>query len=175
MVKEQLGKEIYLPFIYSLFVFVLLMNLLGNVPYSFALSASGVISIGTSFTIFLGSTIVGVYLHKVKFLTLFVPGGTPLILVPLLVIIEFISYCARSISLGLRLFSNIAAGHILVKILSTFLFKLFGGSFLTFIITMLPFSLFLAILGLELAVSVIQAYVWTVLTLSYLKDSVFLH
>lgn len=175
MVREQLGKEIYLPFIYSMFIFVLVANLVGNVPYSYAITSSIVVSIGLSFTIVLGVTILGLSIHKIHFFSFFVPTGTPLALVPLLVLIELISYVARAVSLGVRLFSNITAGHTLLKILSTFLYQLFTGGVIVALVTLIPFSLFLAIVGLELAVSFIQAYVFTLLLLSYIKDAIDLH
>jgi ATP synthase subunit 6 len=93
----------------------------------------------------------------------------------LLVLIELISYLARAVSLGVRLFANITAGHTLLKILSTYLFKLFSGSLLVAIITLIPFSIFLALTGLEIAVSLIQAFVFTLLVCSYLKDAIELH
>jgi F-type H+-transporting ATPase subunit a len=93
----------------------------------------------------------------------------------LLVLIELISYLARAVSLGVRLFANITAGHTLLKILSTYLFKLFSGSLLVAIITLIPFSIFLALIGLEIAVSFIQAFVFTLLVCSYLKDAIELH
>lgn len=175
MVREQLGKEIYLPFIYSIFIFILVANLVGNVPYSYALTSSIVVSIGLSFTIVVGVTILGLSIHKIHFFSFFIPSGTPLALVPLLVLIELISYIARAFSLGIRLFANITAGHTLMKILSTFLYQMFTGGVIMFIVTLIPFALFLAITGLELAVSFIQAYVFTLLLLSYIKDAIELH
>jgi len=175
MVREQLGKEVYLPFIYSIFCFILVANLIGNVPYSYAITSSLIVSIGLSFTIVIGVTILGLSIHKIHFFSFFIPAGTPLALVPLLVLIELISYIARAFSLGIRLFSNITAGHTLLKILSTFLYQMFTGGVLIAIITLIPFALFLAIIGLELAVSFIQAYVFTLLLLSYIKDAIDLH
>jgi F-type H+-transporting ATPase subunit a len=95
--------------------------------------------------------------------------------IPLLTIIEFISYLARAVSLGVRLFANITAGHTLLKILSTYLFKLFSSGLLLAIITLIPFTIFLALIVLELAVSFIQAFVFTLLVCSYLKDAIKLH
>jgi F-type H+-transporting ATPase subunit a len=177
MVREQIGShnEVYLPFIYSLFFFILVGNLISNVPYSFAVTASGIVSLGLSFTIFLGVTILAIYIHGIKFFSFFVPAGTPLGLVPLLVLIELVSYLARSVSLGVRLFANIVAGHTLLKILSTYLFQLFSGSIIVAVITFIPFVIFLALIGLELAVSLIQAFVFTLLVCSYLKDAIELH
>ena len=175
LVKGQLGKEIYFPFIYSLFFFILIANLVGNVPYSFTVTSSIIVSIGLSFTILIGVTILGLSIHKTKFFSFFVPSGTPLALVPLLVLIEFVSYAARAFSLGIRLFANICAGHTLMKILSTFLFQMFSGGIIIFIVTLIPFGLFLAIMILEIAVSFIQSYVFTILVSSYIKDAIELH
>jgi F-type H+-transporting ATPase subunit a len=177
MVREQVGaqSEIYLPFVYSLFFFILIGNLISNVPYSFAVTASGIVSLGLSVTIFIGVTILALSIHGIKFFSFFVPAGTPLALVPLLVLIELISYLARAVSLGVRLFANIVAGHTLLKILSTYLYKLFTGSLIVAIITLVPFTIFLALIGLELAVSLIQAFVFTLLVCSYLKDAIELH
>nr|NP_150113.1 ATP synthase F0 subunit 6 [Schizophyllum commune]AAK83398.1 ATP synthase F0 subunit 6 [Schizophyllum commune] len=177
MVREQISKtsEVYIPFIYSLFFFILTANLISNVPYSFAVTASAVVSLGLSMTIFIGVTILALSIHKIKFFSFFVPGGTPIALVPLLVLIEFVSYFARSLSLGIRLFANLFAGHVLLAILSSFLYKLFSSGILVAILTLIPFALMIGIIGLELAVSFIQAFVFTILTCSYLKDAILLH
>ena len=116
MVREQIGvtNEIFLPFIYSLFFFVLIGNLISNVPYSFAITSSAIVCLGLSVTIFIGVTLLALSIHKIKFFSFFIPSGTPLALVPLLVLIELVSYGARAGSLGLRLFANILAGHTLL-------------------------------------------------------------
>jgi len=177
MVREQIGSlnEKYFPFIYSLFFYILIGNLISNVPYSFAVTASGVVALGLSVTIFIGVTILAISIHGIKFFSFFIPAGTPLMLVPLLVLIELVSYLARSVSLGVRLFANIVAGHTLLKILSTYLFKLFSSNIIVAIITLVPFAIFLALIGLELAVSLIQAFVFTLLVCSYLRDAIELH
>lgn len=177
MVKEQIGShsESYLPFVYSLFFFILIGNLISNVPYSFAVTASGVVALGLSLTIFIGVTILSVSIHRIKFFSFFIPAGTPLALVPLLALIELVSYLARAVSLGVRLFANLVAGHTLLKILSTYLYDLFTGNIIVAIITLIPFSIFLALIGLELAVSLIQAFVFTLLVCSYLRDAIELH
>ncbi|KAF7847749.1 hypothetical protein BT93_L2671 [Corymbia citriodora subsp. variegata] len=177
MVKEQVGSsnEIYVPFIYSLFFFVVLANLVGNVPYSFAFTSSAIVAMGLSVMIFLGVTILGFMRHGIHFFSFFVPAGTPLALVPLLALIELISYFARAFSLGVRLFANIVAGHTLLKILSGFLYPALTSGILLFFVTLLPMAIFIALVGLEIAVSLIQAYVFTILTCSYLKDAIELH
>jgi F-type H+-transporting ATPase subunit a len=177
MVRDQIGtaNEVYLPFIYSLFFFIIIANLTGNVPYNYTITTSIVVSLGLSLTIFIGVTILALSIHKVRFFSFFIPSGTPLALVPLLVLIELISYLARAVSLGVRLFANIMAGHTLMKILSTFLFQMFSSSILVAVLTLIPFALFTAIIGLEIGVSLIQAYVFSILTCSYLKDAIDLH
>ena len=175
MVKDLLGHEIYLPFIYSLFIFILIANLIGVVPYSYTITTSIIVTIGLSFTILVGVTILSLSIHNIKFFSYFVPSGTPLPLVPLLVLIEIISYAARAFSLGIRLFANMCSGHTLLKILSSFLYQLFSTGILAFILTLIPFSVFLCICGLEIAVAVIQSYVFTLLTISYIKDAIDLH
>ena len=176
LVKGQLGKnEGYLPFIYSLFFFLLFSNLVGNVPYGFTVGSSLVVSLGLSVIIFIGVTILGLSIHKVHFFSFFLPAGTPIALVPILAPIEMISYLARALSLGVRLLANLAAGHSLMKILGGFLFTLFTSSILVSILTLVPFALFVAIVALEVAVSFIQAYVFCILTASYIKDSIDLH
>jgi F-type H+-transporting ATPase subunit a len=177
IVRGQIGenKEIFLPLIYSLFVFVLISNLVSNVAYNFAITSSIILCLGLSVTIFLGVTILAIIKHQLKFFSFFVPAGTPTALVPLLVSIELVSYFARSVSLGLRLFANLTAGHTLLAILSTFLYKLFSAGLIVFLITLVPFVVFIGIIGLEVAVSFIQAYVLVLLVSSYIKDAVYLH
>lgn len=177
MVRDQIGSlnEVYLPFIYSLFFFILIANLTGNVPYSYTITTSIIVTIGLSFTILIGVTILGLYIHKVRFFAFFIPSGTPLALVPLLVLIELLSYSARAFSLGIRLFANMCAGHTLLKILSTFLYQMFSGGIIIAVLTLVPFAIFIALIGLELAVSFIQSYVFCILTCSYIRDAIELH
>lgn len=177
LVKAQIGaaNEVYLPFIYSLFFFILFANLSGNVPYGFTVTTSMIVALGLSVMIFIGVTILGLSLHKLHFFTFFVPTGAPAALIPLLVPIEIISYLARAVSLGVRLFANMVAGHTLLKILSGFLAPMFTSGILAAVITLLPFTIFVALIGLEIAVSFIQAYVFCILTSSYLKDAIDLH
>ena len=177
LVRDQIGitNEIYLPFIYSLFFFVLIANLIGNVPYSYTVTTSIIVTLGLSFTILIGVTILGLIIHQLKFFSFFIPSGTPLALVPLLVLIELLSYSARAFSLGVRLFANMCAGHTLLKILSTFLYQMFSGSLIVAVFALVPFALFIALIGLELAVSFIQSYVFCILTSSYIRDAIELH
>jgi len=116
-INEKKG-QLYFPFIYGLFMFILINNLIGMIPYSFASTSHFVLAFSLSFTVVLGTTILGFMEHGLKFFSLFVPAGCPLGLLPLLIIIEFISYLTRNISLGLRLAANILSGHMLLNILS---------------------------------------------------------
>lgn len=177
IVRDQVGPthEIYTPFIYALFWFLLVANLNGNVPYGYTVTTSGMAAMGLSVGVFLAVTLLGLSVHGVHFFSFFVPAGTPLGLVPMLVLIETVSYLARAASLGVRLFSNMVAGHTLLKILSTFLGKLFTSGVIVAVLTLVPFAVFVGLVGLELAVSLIQAYVFCVLTCSYLKDAIELH
>lgn len=177
IVRDQIGSahEIYTPFVYALFWLVLVANLNGNVPYGYTVTTSAIAAMGLSVLVFVAVTALGLSLHGVHFFSYFVPSGTPLALVPALVLIELISYLARAVSLGVRLFSNEVAGHTLLKILSTFLGQLFSAGLVTAVLTLIPFAVFVALIGLEIAVSFIQAYVFTVLTCSYLRDAIELH
>ena len=167
--------QIYFPFIYSLFVFILINNLIGLIPYSFASTSHFILTFSISFTVVLGATILGFQKHGVHFFSLFVPAGCPLGLLPLLVLIEFISYLSRNISLGLRLAANILSGHMLLAILSGFTYNIMSSGFLFFFVGLLPLAFIIAFSGLELGISFIQAQVFVVLTCSYIKDGLDLH
>jgi len=167
--------QIYFPFIYSLFIFILINNLIGMVPYSFAPTAHFILTFSISFTVVLGATILGFQKHGLKFFSLFVPSGCPLGLLPLLVLIEFISYLSRNVSLGLRLAANILSGHMLLSILGGFTYNIMTSGFIFFLLGLLPLAFIIAFSGLELAIAFIQAQVFVVLTCSYIKDGLDLH
>ncbi len=167
--------QIYFPFIYSLFIFILINNLLGMIPYSFASTSHFILTFSLSFSIVLGATILGFQKHGFKFFSLFVPSGCPLALLPILVLIEALSYAARCVSLGLRLAANILSGHMLLNILSGFIYNILTSGLLFFIIGLIPLAFVVALCGLELGIAFIQSYVFTILTASYLKDSLYLH
>jgi F-type H+-transporting ATPase subunit a len=167
--------QLYFPFIYTLFLFILINNFIGMVPYSFASTSHFVLTFGLSFTIVLGATILGFAKHGLEFFSLFVPAGCPLVLVPLLVFIEFISYLARNISLGLRLAANITAGHMLLNILAGFTYNIMTSGFIFFILAFVPLTFIIGFSGLELGIALIQAQVFVVLTSGYIKDGLDLH
>jgi F-type H+-transporting ATPase subunit a len=167
--------QIYFPFIYTLFVFILINNLIGMVPYSFTSTSHFILTFSLSFTVVLGATILGLQKHGLEFFSLLVPAGCPLGLLPLLVLIEFISYLARNISLGLRLAANILSGHMLLNILAGFTYNIMTSGFIFFFLGLIPLAFIIAFSGLELGIAFIQAQVFVVLTSSYIKDGLDLH
>ena len=167
--------QVYFPFIYALFIFILINNLIGMVPYSFASTSHFILTFFISFTVVLGATILGFQKHGLKFFSLFVPAGCPLGLLPLLVLIEFISYLARNVSLGLRLAANILSGHMLLNILSGFAYNIMTSGFIYFFVGLIPLAFIIAFSGLELGIAFIQAQVFVVLSSSYIKDALDLH
>ena len=167
--------QIYFPFIYALFTFILINNLIGMVPYSFACTSHFILTFFISFTVVLGATVLGLQKHGLNFFSLFVPSGCPLGLLPLLVLIEFISYLARNVSLGLRLAANILSGHMLLNILSGFAYNIMTTGLVYFFVGLVPLAFIIAFSGLELGIAFIQAQVFVVLTSSYIKDALDLH
>jgi len=168
------GKAFFV-FMYCLFTFILINNLIGMIPYSFASTSHFILTFSLSFSIVLGATILGFATHNIGFFSLLVPKGCPLGLLPLLVLIEFISYLARNISLGLRLAANILSGHMLLNILSGFTYNIMNSGVLYLILGLLPLTFIIAFSGLEFAIAFIQAQVFVVLSCSYIKDGLDLH
>nr|AOC61530.1 ATP synthase F0 subunit 6 [Gloeotilopsis planctonica] len=179
LVHEQLGSKNapkYVGLIFSVFLYILIANLLGLIPFSFASTAQLVVAFGLSFSLFIGVTLIGILKHKLHFLSFFLPSGAPIALAPLLVVIELISYVFRPISLGVRLFANLTAGHSLLAIIAGFSWTMLGVNSLLFtFLATLPAVVIVAIFGLELAVSFLQAYVFVVLLCIYLRDAIELH
>jgi F-type H+-transporting ATPase subunit a len=167
--------QIYFPFIYALFTFILINNLIGMIPYSFASTAHLILAFSVSFTVVLGATILGLNKHGLKFFSLFVPAGCPLGLLPLLVLIEFISYLSRNVSLGLRLAANILSGHMLLNILAGFCYNIMTSGIIFLFLGLIPLAFIIAFSGLELGIAFIQAQVFVVLSSSYIKDAMDLH
>ena len=167
--------QIYFPFIYVLFIFILVSNLIGMIPYSFSSTSHFILTFFISFTVVLGATGLGFQSHLLKFFSILVPSGCPLPLLPLLVLIEFISYLARNVSLGLRLAANILSGHMLLNILSGFVYNIMKSGFIYFLISLIPLAFIMAFSALEIGISFIQAQVFSVLSSSYIKDGLELH
>jgi F-type H+-transporting ATPase subunit a len=145
------------------------------IPYSFASTSHFVLTFFLSFSIVLGATIIGFQNHGLKFFSLLVPAGCPIALIPLLVLIELISYLARNISLGLRLAANILSGHMLLHILAGFTYNIMSSGIIFFFLGLIPLSFIVAFSSLEIGIAFIQAQVFVVLTSSYIKDGLDLH
>lgn len=175
MIDANAGKAglAYFPYIFSLFMFVLFGNLLGMVPYSFTFTSHIIVTLTMAFFVVLAVTVVGFVKHGFKFFRLFFPEGTPLFIAPLLVPVEVMSYLSRVVSLSVRLFANMVAGHAMLKIFAGFVVILAGSSFMP--VAILPFVVNVAITGFEFLIAVLQAYVFTVLTCIYLNDALNLH
>nr|YP_009139614.1 ATP synthase F0 subunit 6 [Ricordea yuma]AKF78630.1 ATP synthase F0 subunit 6 [Ricordea yuma]QBM10240.1 ATP synthase F0 subunit 6 [Ricordea yuma]QBM10253.1 ATP synthase F0 subunit 6 [Ricordea yuma] len=174
VVKDNLGLGglKYFAFIVSLFFFIVFLNLLGLFPCVFTPTVHIVVTLGLSFSIIIGVTLAGLWGFKWDFFSILMPGGAPLGLAPLLVLIETVSYVSRAISLGVRLAANLSAGHLLFAILAGFGFSLLMVSGF---VGVLPLLIMVFITLLEVAVAVIQAYVFCLLTTIYLADTIVLH
>ena len=170
LVKDTVGTEgrPYFPFIFTVFMFVLVGNLIGMVPYGFTFTSHIIVTFTMAMVVFLGVTVIALIKHKIHFFTFFMPPGVPLIMAPLLVPIEIISYLSRPMSLSVRLFANMLAGHTLMKVFAGFVVSLGVFGFV-------PFLFVFALTGLELLIAFLQAYVFTVLTCLYLNDALHLH
>jgi F-type H+-transporting ATPase subunit a len=177
LVKEQIGEKgkPFFPLIATIFSFILIINLIGMIPYSFTVTSHLVVTFGLSFSIWIGVTIVGFQNHGLHFFSFLLPPGAPLALAPFLVVLELVSYGFRSVSLGVRLFANMMAGHTLVKILAGFGWTMLPIGGAIGFLSIAPALIVFALTGLELGVAGLQAYVFTLLTCIYLNDSIHLH
>ncbi len=171
MISDTAGSKArpYFPFIFSLFMFVLFCNMIGMLPYAFTVTSHIIVTLVMALFIFISVTIIGFIKHGFKYLSIFVPKGVPIVLLPLITIIEIISYLSRPVSLSVRLFANMMAGHTMLKVFGGFVISLglLGG--------WLPLSFSVALTGLEILVAFLQAYVFAILTCIYLNDALNLH
>lgn len=168
MIRDNVGTAgmQYFPFIFSLFMFILFCNLIGMIPFTFTVTSHIIVTFAMALVVFIGVTIIGFARHGLGYLKLFVPAGVPMALLPLLVVIEVLSYLIRPISLSVRLFANMTAGHTMLKVFGGFVVMLgiLGG--------WAPLAFVVALTGLEFGIAVLQAYVFTILTCIYLNDAV---
>lgn len=174
MVYENLGEkgQKFFPIILCIFIFIVLSNILGLFPFVFTPTSHIVVTFGMSLSILIAVILLGLKKFKLNFLSILMPGGVPIVLAPFLVIIETISFFIRAISLGVRLAANISAGHLLFAILSGFAFNMVINLSL---LSIFPLTIIVFITLLEIMVSVIQAYVFVLLTTIYLSDIIALH
>ena len=155
----------YFPFVLTLFVFILFANVLGLIPYSFTVTSHIMITLALALVVFIGATIIGFIRNGFGYLKLFVPSGVPVLLLPLVVVIEIVSYFIRPMSLSIRLFANMMAGHMMLKVMAGFVVMLGVTA------GWLPLAAMVGLMGLELLVAALQAYVFALLTCMYLSDA----
>ena len=172
MVRESMGKEgvKFFPLVFTLFVFIFVCNMLGMIPGGFTVTSHIVITAALAVMVFLTVLVVGFAKNGLRFLKLFVPPGVPILMLPLVTLIEIFSFLTRPVSHSVRLFANMLAGHITLKVFGGFVVMLLGaGSFA--LLTPLPLLMAIAITALEVLVAFLQAYVFTVLTCMYLNEA----
>lgn len=177
MIRENIGHEgrQYFPMIFTLFIIVLMGNVLGLIPYSFTYTSHIIVTASLAALVFLTVTTLGFFNHGLKFLTLFSPPGIPLALQFLIVPIELLSFLIRPITLSVRLFANMMAGHLMLKVFAGFSTMMIAGGAVGFIGSLIPMAFNVGLLALELLVALLQAYVFAILSAIYLKDTVDLH
>ena len=170
LLKDTVGNEgrQYFPFVFTIFMFVLIGNMLGMIPYSFTFTSHIIVTFALASIVFIGVTILGLIKHRLHFFSFFIIPGLPWYMLPLLLPIEIISYLSRPISLSVRLFANMLAGHTLLKVFAGFVVALgFAG--------ILPLAFIVALTGLEILIAFLQAYVFAILTCLYINDALHLH
>ncbi|MES2252100.1 MAG: F0F1 ATP synthase subunit A [Pseudomonadota bacterium] len=175
VLKSSLGREgrTYFPYVFPLFLFVLASNLMGLLPYSFTITSHIIVTFALAMIVFIGATAVGIVKHGTGFFRTFYPKGTPLFVAPILIPIEIISFFARPISLAVRLFANMVAGHVMIKIFAGFVGMLLKSPIAA--LSILPLIMNTALTGFEVMIALLQAYVFTILTCIYVNDALSSH
>lgn len=173
-IKDKRGQKFF-PLVFFIFFFILSLNLIGLVPYSFTLTSHIIVTLSLSLAIFIGINIICIRIHGMHFFSLFLPSGTSFALSFLLVPIELISYIFKPISLSIRLFANMMAGHTLLKVIAGFAFTLMGNAGILFLLHYVPLLILIPLFGLELGVALIQSFVFSILICIYLNDAINLH
>jgi F-type H+-transporting ATPase subunit a len=177
LVTNQVGHEgkRFFPFVFALFMFVLVGNLLGMLPYFFTFTSHIAVTFTLAAIVFVLITVVALAIHGTHFFSYFFPEGAPKALAPLIIPIELISYLSRPVSLSVRLFANMVAGHVMLKVFATFVVLMGSAGAIGVAGATLPLALNIALIGFELLVAFLQAYVFAILTCIYLHDAVHLH
>jgi F-type H+-transporting ATPase subunit a len=177
MVTEQIGDEgkKYFPFVFAIFMFVLFGNLLGLLPYAFTFTSHIAVTLTLALIVFVTVTVIALMRHGMHFFSYFFPEGAPVWLAPIIIPVEVISYFSRVVSLSVRLFANMVAGHVMLKVFATFVVLLGGLGAVGPFVAILPLSVNIALVGFEFLVAFLQAYVFAILTSIYLHDAVHLH
>ncbi len=173
-IKSTAGTEgmKFLPLVFTLFMFILVANLIGLIPYTFTITSHIIITAALALTVFITVLVYGFWKNGLKFFKLFVPSGIPIYILPLIVFIEVLSFISRPISHSVRLFANMLAGHITLKVFAGFVTMLGGLGYLGWLGATLPLVLVVALTALELLVAFLQAYVFAILTCIYLNDAI---
>jgi F-type H+-transporting ATPase subunit a len=171
MLDQNVGDKgrKFAPLFFTLFMFILVCNLFGMLPYGFTVTSHISITFALAGMVFLLVTLIGIFLHGFRFLSLFLPAGTPWWLAPLMIIIELFTYLARPVSLSLRLTANMVAGHVLLKVLAGFVVSM------TIYLKVVPIPIIVVLIGFEIFVAVLQAYIFTILSCVYLNDAINMH
>jgi F-type H+-transporting ATPase subunit a len=162
----------FFPLVFSLFMFILTVNIIGLFPYTFAVTAQIIITVSLALLVFLTVIVYGVRKNGLRFFRLFVPSGAPIYILPLLVPIEVLSFLTRPVSHSLRLFANILAGHITLQVFAGFVTMLAAFGFIGWVGAIVPFVMTVVLIALELLVAFLQAYVFAILTCIYLNDAI---
>ena len=177
LVTGQVGDEgkRFFPFVFALFMFVLFGNLLGMLPYAFTFTSHIAVTFALALIVFVLITVVAISIHGMHFFSYFFPEGAPKILAPLIIPIEVISYFSRPVSLSVRLFANMVAGHVMLKVFATFVVLMGSAGAVGIFGAVAPLAVNVALVGFEFLVAFLQAYVFAILTSIYLHDAVHLH
>src|SRR5450631_4227031 len=172
-IRSNAGSEgmKFFPLVFSLFMFIMVSNMIGIIPYTFTVSSHIIVTVSLALLVFLTVLVYGFYKNGLKFFKLFVPSGVPIYILPLVVLIEIISFLSRPLSHSVRLFANMLAGHITLNVFGGFVVMLLGAGALTKAVAVLPFAMTIGLDALELLVAFLQAYVFTMLTCMYLNDA----
>ena len=173
-IRSSAGSEgmKFFPLVFSLFMFIMVSNMIGIIPYTFTVSSHIIVTVALALLVFLTVLVYGFYKNGLKFFKLFVPAGVPIVILPLVVMIEIISFLSRPVSHSVRLFANMLAGHITLKVFASFVTMLGAFGVVGWAGAILPLALTVALTALELLVAFLQAYVFAILTCIYLNDAI---
>ena len=168
--RENAGESArpYFPFIFTMFMFILMCNLLGMVPYSFTATSHIIVTFMLAMIVFVTVTLIAIIKHGTKFLMFFLPAGTPWWMAPVMYLIELFAYLTRPVSLSIRLAANMMAGHTILKVLAGFVILMGIGG-------VIPFAFLVILTGFEIGIAILHAYIFTVLSCVYLNDALHLH
>ena len=168
-------KYSFILLLYTIFLFIFISNILGMIPYSITITSHLILTLYFSLSFFIGNNIIGFCFHKENFFVLFLPEGIPLPIIPFLILIEYVSYISRIFSLAIRLFANMMSGHILLKILISFIWAVITSNLIHWFWVVLPLFIVFLVISLEMAIAFLQAYVFIVLLAIYLNDVINTH